>query len=1182
MNNKSQRVAELTLSALLACPSLSEVVISELMYNPADAPDGSDGDPYEYIELFNDGPVAETLLSLSSGITYTFTNSPPVILDPGEFLVVVKDRAAFQSRYPGVTNLAAGVYSGKLANEGEKITLKTSRTTNSLTYGSTGAWPTAANAFGPSLERYCLTASGSSSANWAASGEPTEWRQVAWTGRIESASVPIAFFLDFDGKCLLDDVSVKAVGSSDERVLNGTFENGLTGWSIAVTNNSHSQSRIEYGLGRNSGAALALQCNESRWYVDKPVYSVTFYGDAVSNRVVSAPLSVDPQQDYAVSWWVRRAGHSNRDGMAGKVHSVLGGATNSLTLGNLGTPGRANSVNTDFLPIGITSVTQTYTLCPAGTTNVVRAQVSAPAEATDVTVRYQVVGTDEYRFTSGSCSNAAMRDDGVAPDAAAGDGNYAVSLPAVTSNWKLVRYHVIATATNGFQAQSPQRDDPGADYAYWVESSSPQTNLPNWHLLVDGNPILYPVSRHLCAISPDGQIFTDIIAKHRGDPSDASPQNTGIGLHFHRSKRYNGWFAPNLKGINIRFRLNNLKYNYRRLVAEPLAYDLQRIIGLATPRTRFICAWINGFPTITSELEAPDEPFLTGNGLSLADYVTRQSHSDGLEYVAGDEALDNFADVYKGLNSLTGGNRNEYIRTNLCHESLQHCLALLSVTANGDQHFVWNMIQHRAASDRRWRQYPWDADMSFDLAYTNSWTSLVELHPYYQTPLHPSLWNSNSASPLAECFFYPEADDMTTLPYRYRHQATLWRYCATLFTTNFLFPKIDAIRSTLEPPFIQIGAYRSPSLSLTPLSNQVNSVKSFIVGRREFLMNGAWPDKMAGIWDPANSYSPASVVLSEIMYTPFTGGKYIELYNRGPQAIDLGHWALLSGTFSARLPFGTMLGPTSFVVLAASQTALTNAYVELRDPSSMIERYTRTGLWDWPIAFTSATEYASRIVELPGLDVPFNSGTIELRDLRGTLIDSVTYANTPPWPNGLGAALERIDPNSTDTTAAAWRASTVIGTPGLLNTASADVDLDVLPDAWEQPLIAASGGLFTDISQLLPGDDFDSDGLSNLSEFYLGTNPASPDSELAALLISVAGGQVYVGFPTIPVTGSAYATYNGRFYTLLNTTNLLGSQWNTVPDYSGLSAGGPIVFTNALIQPFEAYRFDAELRPVRP
>jgi hypothetical protein len=73
-----------------------------------------------------------------------------------------------------------------------------------------------------------------------------------------------------------------------------------------------------------------------------------------------------------------------------------------------------------------------------------------------------------------------------------------------------------------------------------------------------------------------------------------------------------------------------------------------------------------------------------------------------------------------------------------------------------------------------------------------------------------------------------------------------------------------------------------------------------------------------------------------------------------------------------------------------------------------------------------------------------------------------------------------------------------------------------------------------------------------------------------------------VGFPTIPAAGAGYAFYGGRFYTLLNTTSLTSAAWAPVPGYAGLGAGAPVVYTNAVPLPFEAFRFEAELRAIRP
>lgn len=53
-----------------------------------------------------------------------------------------------------------------------------------------------------------------------------------------------------------------------------------------------------------------------------------------------------------------------------------------------------------------------------------------------------------------------------------------------------------------------------------------------------------------------------------------------------------------------------------------------------------------------------------------------------------------------------------------------------------------------------------------------------------------------------------------------------------------------------------------------------------------------------------------------------------------------------------------------------------------------------------------------------------------------------------------------------------------------------DADHDGMSDLWETQLIIwNSGGLYTDITQVLPGDDFDRDGSSNMEEFNAGSAP---------------------------------------------------------------------------------------------
>jgi len=90
--------------------------ISEIMYNPID---GSD---LEFIELENIGaePLDLAGVHFTDGIGFSF---PEMILNPGEFVLVVRDYNAFSGLYGTGLNVA-GEYSGKLSNGGERLRLE--------------------------------------------------------------------------------------------------------------------------------------------------------------------------------------------------------------------------------------------------------------------------------------------------------------------------------------------------------------------------------------------------------------------------------------------------------------------------------------------------------------------------------------------------------------------------------------------------------------------------------------------------------------------------------------------------------------------------------------------------------------------------------------------------------------------------------------------------------------------------------------------------------------------------------------------------------------------------------------------------------------------------------------------------------------------------------------------------
>lgn len=146
---------------------VGKVVINEIMYNPQ-IPGAS------YIELYNTS--TNNAFDLSDwrieGVDFTFT--PGTIIQPGEYLLVVKDAQVFANVY-GATIPIASEFSGSLNNSGETIRLiKPDKLSgkdiviSAVTYEDVPPWPVAADGSGPSLQLIDPTQDASRVANWTA------------------------------------------------------------------------------------------------------------------------------------------------------------------------------------------------------------------------------------------------------------------------------------------------------------------------------------------------------------------------------------------------------------------------------------------------------------------------------------------------------------------------------------------------------------------------------------------------------------------------------------------------------------------------------------------------------------------------------------------------------------------------------------------------------------------------------------------------------------------------------------------------------------------------------------------------------------------------------------------------------------------------------------------------------
>jgi hypothetical protein len=94
-------------------------------------------------------------------------------------------------------------------------------------------------------------------------------------------------------------------------------------------------------------------------------------------------------------------------------------------------------------------------------------------------------------------------------------------------------------------------------------------------------------------------------------------------------------------------------------------------------------------------------------------------------------------------------------------------------------------------------------------------------------------------------------------------------------------------------------------------------------------------------------------------------------------------------------------------------------------------------------------------------------------------------------------------------------------------TLGVDLDGDGLPDEWEL-LLAESLGGDLGIADILPGDDPDADGMSNLAEYQAGTYAYDPEDGFRLNMVLADGGSSLLEFMVI----------RGHRYTLYTSTDL--------------------------------------------
>ena len=158
--------------------------------------------------------------------------------------------------------------------------------------------------------------------------------------------------------------------------------------------------------------------------------------------------------------------------------------------------------------------------------------------------------------------------------------------------------------------------------------------------------------------------------------------------------------------------------------------------------------------------------------------------------------------------------------------------------------------------------------------------------------------------------------------------------------------------------------------------------------------------------------APPSVVLNEVMYHPADDrpdGEFLEIWNHGSEAVDLGGW-LLTGGVTFQFPSGVRIEPAAYLVVAENRDELISRYS--LDPDIVLGNFQG--------------------------NLDNGSDQIQLYTPMSYLASFVDYDDSGAWPevaDGLGSSLERLSHLREETDPRAWDASIVAGgTPGARNT----------------------------------------------------------------------------------------------------------------------------------------------------
>ncbi len=332
-----------------------------------------------------------------------------------------------------------------------------------------------------------------------------------------------------------------------------------------------------------------------------------------------------------------------------------------------------------------------------------------------------------YRVMFGAETGVAMIDDGVAPDAAAGDGIYTASIPGgAFDDGEMARWRFLASDELGLQSKLPAFREPGDSHEYVgtvAVNPGVQSLLPVVETFVENTSAFANANDTRGAVFYLGELYDNVFFNRHGQSTGGFPKKS-YNLDFNKTQRFR-WHPDEKRVRDIDLLTNWADKSKARHV---LSWEIMRKSG------------VHGHFAFTVRVEQNGEFFSTADFVEDADdiYLERAGlNPDGALYKVYSNTLsagqtgnagvekktrrsENNQDLTQFIAGLNSGNVDqqwEFIYDNVNLPMVVNMCAANCVVRNTDMHSKnWYIYRDTGRSDE-WATLPWD----LDLAHGRKW-----------------------------------------------------------------------------------------------------------------------------------------------------------------------------------------------------------------------------------------------------------------------------------------------------------------------------------------------------------------------------------------------------------------------------------------------------------------------------